>query len=266
MSSSTSACAKTWKLNNQKSRQLVKFMLSVATDANRFRNTFPRHMIFEPQWTCPYVNRVGEDFGDGGKFVCGTEAYFRDKAGGCLAYSIGSSGAFSFEIDVLRRFGRQCELHTFDPTGDSKAWTEKGMKVSRQFHAWGLSHIDASNRHNPLMTSSSGLWLGHSGRTIDILKIDCEGCEFAAFQPVWRDIIAGKYKISQIQIEVHKNEHEADVPLFFADAAKAGFELFHKERNHWGCLGWTCVEFSFISKDAKRDIYAHDICPEILRG
>ena len=149
-----------------------------------------------------------------------------------------------------------------------------GRQVGTQFHAWGLSHIDAANRDVPLGQKTNPLMplgqivdkLGHSGRTIDILKIDCEGCEFAGFQLVWRDIIAGKYKISQIQVEVHLYEHEADVPLFFADAAKAGFELFHKQRNHWGCLGWTCVEFSFISKDAKRDIYAHDICPEILRG
>ena len=51
----------------------------------------------------------------------------------------------------------------------------------------------------------------------------------------------------------------------FVDAIDAGFELFHKERNHWGCLGWTCVEFSFISQEAKRDIFAHDMCPGILK-
>ena len=269
------ACEKTWVDNNKKSRQLVNKMVAIAGDAIRFKKDFQGLSIFdlfEPQWTCPYENRVGKDFGDGGKFVCGSERYFEQKSS-CLIYSIGSSGDFSFEVDVLKRYGRKCELHTFDPTGDTGKWAEEGKQVGTQFHPWGLSHVDASNRNNPLLSQSNPMMplgeiverLGHSGRTIDVLKIDCEGCEYSAFQSIWRDVKLNKFRIGQIQIEVHKNDHESDVPKFFVDAIDAGFELFHKERNHWGCLGWTCVEFSFISQEAKRDIFAHDMCPGILK-
>ena len=71
---------------------------------------------YEKVWDCHIEQRVGRLFGDGGKFVCGPDEYFRSRP--CLIYSVGSNGDFSFETDVIRKFG--CEVHTFDPTGNSE--------------------------------------------------------------------------------------------------------------------------------------------------
>jgi hypothetical protein len=264
-------CVRLWRANLAKARLLKQRMLKVASDPVLFRQSFPRPLEifdpYEPQWTCPYEERVGKDFGDGGKFVCGTPAYFRrDTQRRCLVYSIGSSGDFSFETDVLRRYG--CEIHTFDPTGPSAEWAAAAKSLGVEFHPWGLNRVEAVNRNNALLAANPSYplaeimqRLGHTGRKIDILKIDCEGCEFDAFTPVWHDLKAKRYEVGQVQIEVHMNEHEKQVGPFFASAADAGFDLFHKERNHWGCLGWTCLEFSFIHAAAARDIFAFEVCP-----
>jgi hypothetical protein len=33
----------------------------------------------------------------------------------------------------------------------------------------------------------------------------------------------------------------------FHSMRRQGFMVFHKERNHWGCDGYMCVEFSIVS-------------------
>jgi hypothetical protein len=37
---------------------------------------------------------------------------------------------------------------------------------------------------------------------------------------------------------------------FFEGADACGLRLFHKERNHWGCQGYACVEFSLVSAES----------------
>ena len=45
--------------------------------------------------------------------------------------------------------------------------------------------------------------LGHMNRRIDILKIDCQGCEYAAMPPLFALIASGKIKVDQVLIELH---------------------------------------------------------------
>ena len=37
--------------------------------------------------------------------------------------------------------------------------------------------------------------------------------------------------------------------------------IFHKERNQWGCNGYTCVEYSLISPAAAKRAFASTHCP-----
>ena len=47
---------------------------------------------------------------------------------------------------------------------------------------------------------------------------------------------------------------------FFAAADRAKLRIFHKERNHWGCNGYKCVEFAFASEAFLREANAALFC------
>lgn len=56
----------------------------------------------------------------------------------------------------------------------------------------------------------------------------------------------------------------ADLPAvhdFFAAADRAKLRIFHKERNHWGCDGYLCVEYAFASEAFLREANAALLCP-----
>ena len=82
--------------------------------------------------------------------------------------------------------------------------------------------------------------LDHKERKIDILKIDCEGCEWQALPNIFDDIYAEEIKVDQIQIELHGGRKILiNNPFQKADAAQ--MRIMHKERNHWGCDGYRCL-------------------------
>jgi hypothetical protein len=65
-----------------------------------------------------------------------------------------------------------CEIHTFDPTIGGQPSNLPAGNI--QFHPWGLAGQDNGTfKTLPAIINE----LGHTGREIDIFKIDCEGCE-----------------------------------------------------------------------------------------
>ena len=78
--------------------------------------------------------------------------------------------------------------------------------------------------------------LGHTGRMIDIFKIDCEGCEWSTL----KDLL--DKNIQQILVEVHSVYNNSD--QFFDDLHDGGYVTFHKEPNLPS--GAKCIEFSFL--------------------
>lgn len=79
---------------------------------------------------------------------------------------MGSNNKIDFEKSVKQFTG--CETHTFD-------FTLKKPFIGDQyaiFHPWGLGLDDGGE----VMKSMETIYkeLGHQGRTIDVLKIDCE--------------------------------------------------------------------------------------------
>ncbi|KAL7535277.1 hypothetical protein ACHAWF_005109 [Thalassiosira exigua] len=226
---------------------------------------------FEPEATCLTEERFGSRsagrygaFGDGPKFVCGVD-HIAQKANkkegkGCLVYSVGSNNDVSFERAV-HEFMPGCETHTFDPTLRSKFVGDQYAT----FHDWG------PGKDGDIRTMKNKTWaakgletimreLGHIGRTIDILKIDCDGCEYTALPPFFDLIASGKVQISQLQVEMHSGGGIRAVHDFFAAADRAKLRIFHKERNR-GCDGWRCVEYAFVSGSFLRKANAAAICP-----
>ena len=146
--------------------------------------------MFEPEANCISDERFGSEvryaaFGDGPKFVCGVDliASIGRKNQGCLVYSVGSSDMFDFEIAVKKHLG--CETHTFDPTVTNFHGGEYAT-----FHKWGLGVDGHSSNKRSIDFEEKSLStiyeaLGHQGRRINILKIDCEGCEWEAMKDIF---------------------------------------------------------------------------------
>ena len=228
--------------------------------------------IYEPEATCFSEERFGSEtrysaFGDGPKFICGVDFIAHQTAHlgkDCLVYSVGSNNNIAFEKAVYTIM-KGCEIHTFDPTlnkpfvGDEYA----------TFHPWGLGEdgVVAKQRGKSWEGKSFETVfreLGHENRTIDVLKIDCEGCEYDVMPPLMELISSGRVKVNQILIELHLPALKNNVTKFkkfFLAADEAKMRLFHKERNGWGCGGQRCAEYAFASEAFLREANRDTICP-----
>ena len=249
-------------------RKSVRVELMASAPEVISKNFFDR---FEPDAVCIAEERFGGNsdqrfnaFGDGPKFTCGVDHLrqlnAKQESEKCLVYSIGSNNDIKFEKAVKHHIG--CEIHTFDPTLKQDF---VGHDYAT-FHPWGLGkegEVVTVKGSNFTSMSLEHIMrdLGHTNRTIDIFKIDCEGCEYAAMIPAFEAIAQGKLRMNQILIELHKGGFGFDSILsFFAAADKAGYYITHKERNHWGCDGWRCVEYAFTSKEFLRQVTEATVC------
>jgi hypothetical protein len=232
--------------------------------------------IYEPEATCISEERFGSDrstirynaFGDGPKFICGVDFIAQQTAHhgkNCLVYSVGSANRIGFERAV-HTFMKGCEIHTFDPTLKS----EFVGKEFSTFHPWGLG-IDGVKGWGRGKSWEGKSFetvfkeLAHENRTVDILKIDCEGCEYDVMPPLFEEMRSGRVKVDQILIELHLdklNNNITKLKNFFWMADKAKMRLFHKERNGWGCQGKKCAEFAFASESFLREANGNTMCPQ----
>jgi hypothetical protein len=153
---------------------------------------------------------------------------------------VGSNNDFSFEEAVMKDISMECEIHTFDPTiGEHPSHVPKYGNIT--FHPWGLADKD-EGVYKALTTIIKDLH--HSRREIDILKIDCEGCEWTSFSG-WFD---GDTIIRQVLIELHTGTVNHSPPSafqFMKYLQSKGYVIFHKEANTLGCKG-ACIEYGFI--------------------
>ena len=192
---------------------------------------------YEPVFTCQHERRIGR-WGDGGKWVCDPHRIIQNNKS-CLVYSIGSDNDFSFEHGILTDVSSECEIHTFDPTIGKIPVDVPSENI--HFHPWGLAQEDGGDYKTlPSIIKE----LGHTGHTIDILKIDCEGCEWKTFEQ-WFD---GHTIIRQIQVEVHGGTVGA-MPVvaqsFMSFLQRHNYVIFHKEPNIQHS-GGVCIEYAFL--------------------
>jgi hypothetical protein len=216
-----------------------------------------------------------QSFGDGPKFICGidylratttmsSQAATRTESSSCLVYSVGSSNEIHFEMAV-KDLLPACEAHTFDPTLTA---AYIGDEYST-FHPWGLGADNVTSLVGGIQFVTQSVLsiyraLGHEGRRIDILKVDCEGCEYESMGSLFDAIAKEKIQVDQLLVELHiTNSPEKYWKIlldFFAAADRAKMRIFHKERNHWGCDGYYCLEYAFVSEDFLRRANADIVC------
>lgn len=206
---------------------------------------------WDPSFTCQHERRVGGT-GDGGKWVCDPHRIDPKR---CLVYSVGSNNDFSFEESVLREVSESCEIHTFDPTVGTNP-SQKPDDV--EFHPWGLA-TDNFQKGGQTFKNMKQIVkdLGHEGRTIDILKIDCEGCEWHTYTGWFGQGV----DVRQVQVELHEGTHNAKgrirpvADYFFTYLQDNGYVIFHKESNSLGSRG-RCIEYAFLK--LAKEFQIHD--------
>lgn len=170
-------------------------------DYNQFGGGKKMFDLYEPEATCLTEERFGSKsgtrysaYGDGPKFICGVDLIAtkakKSDGKGCLVYSIGSNNDIAFEKAVFTTMPG-CEIHTFDPTLEDVGFV--GDEYST-FHPWGLGTDggkEGSTMHSRKKVAKNLSFqsvlreLGHSNRTIDVLKIDCK-CICVMIYNLWR--------------------------------------------------------------------------------
>jgi len=163
----------------------------------------------------------------------------------CIVYSIGVGYDWAFDS----YFGRKgCEVHSFDPTVILPTLLDENV----HFHYLGLGGNsgpgDLSGKFThpkfgrvddnvePLAKIMSDLGHDH----LDILKVDCEGCEWPAFEQIAQhkpDLIDS---VKQILVELHfsvtlgipsKNQISSMGTLYKFLIKDKGFKMFFHRKN-----------------------------------
>lgn len=220
---------------------------------------------YEPNFSCRFERRVGGNGnGDGPKWICDPHRIARiaqqrkqkdAQHPGCVVYSIGSNGDFSFEMGMQKSVGVGiCEFHIFD-MGDYEEKMPKEL-VRAHYHRWGVGEQKENAGKDP---PEPFVWkgkqfyslkdtikvLGHDTLdAIDVFKIDCDGCEWKIFAD-WLDPEIPN--LLQMQVEVHKAPGKKALQ-FFDGLEEAGYVRFHKEPNIQFIKG-EAVEYAFLKLD-----------------
>lgn len=187
-----------WKRDYQ---QPVLEDLAVASQSNDTQLADVSRWLDEnmdPVFVCPHQRKVGNP---AGKWMCDPERWVRlferrkqafPETGElpCLVYSIGSKGNFRWEEEFMGIIGEKwCEVHIIDPSPVHESAEELKMHPHWHYHAWGMRGTQSTKNYTRRRDffhdfSTMRNKLGHQNRSIDIFKIDCEGCEWESM-PDW---------------------------------------------------------------------------------
>lgn len=219
------------------------------------------------------LERIGPIGPDTSKWICNSRALAAQQPR-CLTYAFGGHSETDWDIAMTRHTG--CEHHIFDPTApcmepdkgktSCKPWAEilgPALKANHNvssYQAYGISghngYIKWFRNKIPVYDLSTIMAkLGHTGRRIDVLKLDIEGSEF----DVIPNLVQSGIEVGQLLIEVHwplhreefsklpSNQQLAGVHRhFFGLLEEAGFAVAHVEFNI--ACGFNCVEFLFVNR------------------
>ena len=96
--------------------------------------------------------------------------------------------------------------------------------------------------------------LGHDNRDISLLKMDCEGCEWAVFSHYRAFVSSGSLRrIRQLSFELHVSSFAAGVLQQFLDM----FQWFYASNYRvisWEPNGWGCTEYSLLLDERCGDV------------
>jgi len=197
------------------------------------------------------VFRVGPA-GDGAKYLWNPAAVL-PRQPACLVVSVGSNGDYRFE-DAVHALAPACEVHTIDGTLTAKQAERAPGYITLHRANLCTSSTDCEKDLKALSFQEGGqserkvetgkslkVSLGDlfAGRRIDVLKIDCESCEFTTVAQ-WFD---SQVCIEQIAVEVHaqyichgcpKQNNVQKAHWFLAQLLSRGYEIIKHVRGAHG--------------------------------
>ncbi|XP_060078866.1 uncharacterized protein LOC132558337 [Ylistrum balloti] len=184
-------------------------------------------LLMSSQAHCKEVVRIG-DVDDGGWDVCNGSEY--RPLSPCIVYSFGIAGDWSFDDEISRIYG--CEVHSFDPS-IGKVDHQRSNKIS--FHNLGLwgKPKGKLRKWNMMNLKEIIEMLGHTEKTIDIVKMDIEGSEWQAIPNM---LATGVLKnVRQLFFEFHSdpnpNEKLRSKVTTLRGINDQGFQLFWSHPN-----------------------------------
>lgn len=200
-----SATASAWTAGWQSPRILVRKIRRLG------RILAGNDALYRPEIQCAHV-RLGDD---GADFCVNPEKLSQES----VVYSFGIGTNLSFDLGILRFVH---EVHAFDPTPRSLAWVaNQKLPAGLHVHPIGVSDFDglasfeppndqnhvsyrgaAASTNATLKAPVNRLasimqMLGH--RSLDLLKIDIEGGEYAVLE----DLLKSRIVAKQICVEFH---------------------------------------------------------------
>jgi hypothetical protein len=108
---------------------------------------------------------------------------------------------------LARQISTECEIHTFDFLSLEQSFNKPSYV---NYHAYGLGKQDrvfgAQMQNQEYTLPSIVKMLGHEGRSIEIFKIDCEGCELEVSTHVSRSGEASERKEGALLRRKRANE------------------------------------------------------------
>ncbi|GJP46090.1 hypothetical protein CLOM_g5421 [Closterium sp. NIES-68] len=203
-------------------------------------------------YPCPMEERLGI-WADGGKWICNMRTFIPEQP---IIYSIGSNGEYTFEQDISARL--HSRPFTFDPFLDPVLEQTMLRLPFLSFEAVGLAAKSTLEKWKEETKGKAFMTLDqvmtkHNHTHIDILKIDCEGCEAVVLFDILpaadvaegtRPLPLGTPPIGQMIIEFHDVGNPSKTLFLVYHLEKMGYRIFHVEQNaqHPEC----CTEISFI--------------------
>jgi len=216
--------------------------------------------LLQPDYSCEDTALVGHHFDDGAKYICNLHWLHRQRRP-CVYYSFGVNGEIEFEAELVDLLPT-CEMHAFDPTPSVRTGpsAKRLGDMGVHYHAWGLAGDNGTIELEATAVEAMTLGavrerLGHLDAPIDILKVDIEGHEWAAFDEMLRHCERDRPAAMQILVELHMYTVRGDGGIVhftelrrklerLSDSLhRCGYRCFSKDPNHYCHL---CLEYGFV--------------------
>ena len=114
----------------------------------------------------------------------------------CTFYSFGISSDYSFDLSLADNYS--CNGFAADPTVTHPS----KLHPLVTFHQIGAKLL-RKNNNEWLSTSMPSLMKWKQDKWVDVLKMDCEGCEYSLARDVFVEDPSFFHKIGQLAIEIH---------------------------------------------------------------
>ena len=154
----------------------------------------------------PVLERFAADLAHSNRGICnttevgsgwGAHSLCNPIKHGCIFYSFGISSDYSFDSQLAEMF--ECSGFAADPTVSHTS----SLHPRVTFHQIGAKMLHEPAQTKWFSTSMPSLMKWRGDKYVDILKMDCEGCEYSLAKDVLLEDPTFFHKIGQFAFEIH---------------------------------------------------------------